>query len=86
MTTGSFTRTPLLEPAAIDDRLRERAGRPADDLRGDGVEVGGEARAVEVVEQSPQVVVLLERELALNCALPKVADLRAQLARPRSAP
>ena len=47
----------VVDPDAVlrarrdDDRLRERAGRPADHLGRDRVEVGGEARTVDVVEQ-----------------------------------
>ena len=61
-----------------DDRLRERARRPARDLRDDGVEVSGEARAVDVVELRAQVLVLLQRELALDCPLQEVAVLLAE--------
>ena len=44
-----------------------------------GSEVGGEARAVDVVELLAQVLVLLEREIALDRALAKVAQLRPEL-------
>ena len=79
VTTGSLTRTPSIRARRDDDRLRERAGRAADHLGSDRVEVGREARAVDVVEQLAQVCVLLERELALDRALAKVAHLRPQL-------
>ena len=61
------------------DRLRERTARPSRDLGRDRIEVGGEARAVDVVEQLPQVDVLLEGELALDRALAKLLHLGAEL-------
>src|SRR5213083_1826381 len=44
-----------------DDRLRERAGRPVDDGRGDAVVVVRKARAPDVVELLAKEAVLLER-------------------------
>ena len=75
MTTASFTRTRLLDPAAMTIAWVNAPEGLTDDLGGDGVEIRREARAVEVVEETPEVDVLLERELALNRALPEVAIL-----------
>jgi hypothetical protein len=69
---------PVLGARCDDDRLREGAGRAADHLGQDRVEVVGEARAVDVLVQAPQVLVLLERELALDHALPELAVLLLQ--------
>ena len=58
-----------------DDRLRERPGRPADDLGGDRLEVAREPGTVAVGQQAPEIVVLLERELALDRALAQLLDV-----------
>ena len=67
-----------------DDCLRERPCRPADHLGGDGVEVAREARAVDVVEQTSQGLVLLERELALDRTLTEIANLDTEALRIRA--
>jgi hypothetical protein len=59
--------------------LRERPGWTTDDLRGDGSEVGREAGTVGIPQQSSEIVVLTERELALNRALAQVSNHGAEL-------
>ena len=83
---GRSTRTPLFEPAATTIACVNALGRAADHLGGHRVEVGGEARAVEVVEELAQVDVLLQRELALDRALPELAHLPRAASRPPSEP
>ena len=78
VTTGSLTRTPFSRPGRDHDRLRERAGGPADHLGRDRLEVAREARPVDVVLQRAQVVVLLQRELALDRPLAQLPVLDAQ--------
>src|SRR5919106_1383620 len=74
----------VVGPRRDDDCARERARGHADDLGDDRVVVPREARAVDVVEQPSQGVVLLARELALDDALAELAILLLQAFRPRA--
>ncbi len=78
VTTGSLSRTPFFRPRRDHDRLRERSGGPADHLGRDRLEVAREARPVDVVLQRAQIVVLLQRELALDRPLAQLPVLDAQ--------
>jgi hypothetical protein len=76
--TGSLTRIPLLEPAAIPTSLLKLARRSRDHVGVDVVVVLWEARQADVVELSAKVVHLLSRVDVLDRRRAQLVDLRTQ--------
>ena len=78
VTTGSLTRTPLSEPAAMTIACVKRPPGDAITSAATDRKSAREARAVDVVQQLAEVLVLLERERALDRALSELPYLGAE--------